>query len=41
MDTAIHKAKNLGYAETILNRRRPINGLESSNFNMRSQARRT
>ncbi|MFZ9034433.1 MAG: DNA polymerase I [Anaerohalosphaeraceae bacterium] len=40
MDTAIHKAKNLGYAETILNRRRPINGLESSNFNMRSQAER-
>jgi DNA polymerase-1 len=40
MDTAIHKAKNLGYAETILHRRRPINGLESSNFNMRSQAER-
>ncbi|MHC5139496.1 MAG: DNA polymerase I [Planctomycetota bacterium] len=40
MDNAIHKAKNLGYAETILHRRRPIHGLESSNFNMRSQAER-
>ncbi|RKY06497.1 MAG: DNA polymerase I [Planctomycetota bacterium] len=40
MDNAIHKAKNLGYAETILHRRRPINGLSSNNFNMRSQAER-
>ena len=40
MDDAIHKAKNIGYAETILHRRRPINGLNSSNFNMRSQAER-
>ncbi len=40
MDNAIHKAKNFGYAETILHRRRPINGLDSKNFNMRSQAER-
>ncbi|MCD6174559.1 MAG: DNA polymerase I [Planctomycetes bacterium] len=40
MDGEIHKAKNLGYAETILHRRRPINGLSSKNFNMRSQAER-
>ncbi|MHC5160151.1 MAG: DNA polymerase I, partial [Planctomycetota bacterium] len=40
MENEIHKAKNLGYAETILHRRRPINGLGSSNFNMRSQAER-
>jgi DNA polymerase-1 len=40
MDNAIHKAKNLGYAETILHRRRPITGLESKNFNVRSQAER-
>ncbi|OQY03895.1 MAG: DNA polymerase I [Planctomycetales bacterium 4572_13] len=40
MDNEIHKAKNLGYAETILHRRRPISGLNSNNFNMRSQAER-
>ena len=40
MDTVIHKTKNLGYAETILHRRRPITGLESKNFNVRSQAER-
>ncbi len=40
MDDIIHKAKNMGYAETILHRRRPIDGLNSKNFNMRSQAER-
>ncbi|MEN8128110.1 MAG: DNA polymerase I [Planctomycetota bacterium] len=40
MDNEIHKAKNLGYAETILHRRRPINGLNSKNYNVRSQAER-
>lgn len=40
MDNAIHKAQNMGYAETILHRRRPITGLNSKNFNVRSQAER-
>jgi DNA polymerase-1 len=40
MDNIIHKTRNLGYAETILHRRRPITGLESKNFNVRSQAER-
>ncbi len=40
MDDAIKKAKSLGYAETILHRRRPITGLDSRNFNIRSQAER-
>ena len=40
MDDIIHKAKNMGYAETILHRRRPIMGLNSKNFNIRSQAER-
>ncbi len=40
MDNAIHKTKNMGYAETILHRRRPITGLSSKNFNIRSQAER-
>lgn len=40
MDDAIHKAKNMGYAETILHRRRPIMGLNSKNHNVRSQAQR-
>jgi DNA polymerase-1 len=40
MDDVIGNAKNLGYAETILHRRRPISGLDSKNFNMRSLAER-
>ena len=40
MDQVIHKAKGVGYAETILGRRRRITGLDSGNFNMRSQAER-
>jgi DNA polymerase-1 len=40
MDEAIHKAQKLGYAETILGRRRPIAGLDSRNHNVRSQAER-
>ena len=40
MDDIIHKAGNMGYAETILHRRRPITDLNSKNFNMRSQAQR-
>jgi DNA polymerase-1 len=40
MDEAVRKAKAMGYAETILGRRRPIPGLESRNHNVRSQAER-
>ena len=40
MDGAIAKAKSDGYAETILGRRRNIGGLDSKNFNVRSQAER-
>ncbi|HRS72661.1 MAG TPA: DNA polymerase, partial [Anaerohalosphaeraceae bacterium] len=40
MNNAINRAKTLGYAETILHRRRPISGLSSRNFNVRSQAER-
>lgn len=40
MDEAIGKAKKMGYAETILGRRRPISGLESRNHNVRSLAER-
>lgn len=40
MDNVIKKAKNFGYAETILHRRRPITGLSSRNFNVRSQGER-
>ena len=40
MDGAISRALKLGYAETILGRRRPIAGLDSRNFNVRSQAER-
>ena len=40
MDTIIDRAKKIGYAETILGRRRPIAGLESRNHNVRSQAER-
>lgn len=40
MNNAINRTKTLGYAETILHRRRPISGLSSRNFNVRSQAER-
>jgi DNA polymerase-1 len=40
MDQAIERAKNFGYAETILHRRRKIDGLDSKNHNVRSQAQR-
>jgi DNA polymerase-1 len=40
MDGEIDKAAKLGYAQTILGRRRPITGLESKNHNIRSQAER-
>jgi len=40
MDEAIRRAKQTGYAETILGRRRPIRGLDSRNHNRRSQAQR-
>jgi DNA polymerase-1 len=40
MDEIIEKAKETGYAETILGRRRTIEGLDSANFNIRSQAER-
>ena len=40
MDEIIKKAQVNGYAETILGRRRVIEGLESKNFNVRSQAER-
>jgi DNA polymerase I len=40
MDSEIDKATKLGYAQTILGRRRPITGLDSKNHNIRSQAER-
>ena len=40
MDETIHKTQKLGYAETILGRRRPITGLDSRNHNISSQAQR-
>lgn len=40
MDDTIETAKKTGYAETILGRRRVIEGLDSKNFNLRSQAER-
>jgi DNA polymerase-1 len=40
MDGQIDKAEKLGYAQTILGRRRPITGLDSKNHNIRSQAER-
>lgn len=39
-DHILQKTKTTGFAETILGRRRPINGLDSKNFNVRSQAER-
>lgn len=40
MDGVIDRTNKMGYAETILGRRRPITGLDSKNFNIRSQAER-
>jgi len=40
MDDCIEKAKQTGYAETILHRRRKIPNLNSKNANKRAQARR-
>jgi DNA polymerase-1 len=40
MDQAIERAGDFGYAETILHRRRKIEGLTSKNYNVRSQAQR-
>ena len=40
MDDVIANTKKLGYAETILHRRRKITGLASKNANKRAQARR-
>jgi len=40
MDSEIDKASKRGFAETILGRRRPITGLNSKNFSVRSQAER-
>ena len=40
MDDVVAQSKKNGYAETILGRRRNINGLDSRNFNVRSQAER-
>jgi len=40
MDGEIDKASKRGHAETILGRRRPITGLTSKNFNVRSLAER-
>ncbi|MCD4831812.1 MAG: DNA polymerase I [Anaerohalosphaeraceae bacterium] len=39
-EDAIKTAQKTGYAETICNRRRNISGLDSKNFNVRSQADR-
>ncbi len=40
MDDSIKTATKTGYAETILGRRRKIDGLSSKNFNIRSQGER-
>ncbi len=40
MDRSIEQVKQTGFAETILGRRRPIAGLTSKNFNVRSQGQR-
>jgi DNA polymerase-1 len=40
MDGEIDKTAKLGFAQTILGRRRPITGLDSKNHNIRSQAQR-
>ncbi|MEN6308444.1 MAG: DNA polymerase I, partial [Anaerohalosphaeraceae bacterium] len=40
MDGEIDKASKRGFAETILGRRRPITGLTTKNFNVRSLAER-
>ncbi len=40
MEDSIETAKQTGYAETILGRRRKIDGLNSKNFNIRSQGER-
>jgi len=40
MDDCIEKAKQTGYAETILHRRRKIANLDSKNANKRAQAQR-
>ena len=40
MDECVERAKETGYAETILNRRRNIPNLSSKNANKRAQARR-
>jgi DNA polymerase-1 len=40
LDDCVEKAKQAGYAETILHRRRKIPNLNSKNANKRSQARR-
>jgi len=40
MDRSIEQVKQAGFAETMLGRRRPIVGLNSKNFNVRSQGQR-
>lgn len=40
MDATVKTAKRTGFAETILGRRRNIDGLSAKNFNVRSQAER-
>jgi DNA polymerase-1 len=40
MDRSIEQVKQAGFAETMLGRRRPIAGLNSKNFNVRSQGQR-
>ena len=40
MAQVIQTSESTGYAETILGRRRPIDGLNAKNFNIRSQAQR-
>ena len=41
MDDIVHEAKQKGYVTTILNRRRYLPEITSSNFNLRSFAERT
>ncbi|AQQ70399.1 DNA polymerase I [Limihaloglobus sulfuriphilus] len=40
MESSLENARKKGYAETMFMRRRPVSGINSSNYNIRSQAER-
>jgi DNA polymerase I len=40
MESALEDARKKGYAQTMFKRRRPVAGINSSNYNVRSQAER-